>query len=154
MFSTPSKFIFLYSKEKPSLLHQGKTFPSTSRKPKPKLIRNLRQIQKISTLTQITSSNLHSLSKELCLNPSKLSLNNLFIDSTSKPKLVCTSTLNQHQRWLDIIFSLNSPISNLEFWYQLLCNSRSHNINYYDLSLAQVHSHKQENKTSTKDNKI
>ena len=98
MFSTPSKFIFLYSKEKPSLLHQGKTFPSTSRKPKPKLIRNLRQIQKISTLTQITSSNLHSLSKELYLNPIKLSLRNLIIDSTSKPKLVHTSTLNQHQR--------------------------------------------------------
>ena len=37
------EYFSFYDKENPCLPHQGKTFPSTPRKPKPKLIRNLRQ---------------------------------------------------------------------------------------------------------------
>jgi len=36
----------------------------------------------------------------------------------------------------------------------VLCNSGSSNINYYDLGLAEEHSHEQESKTSTRDNDI
>ena len=46
-------------------------------------------------MTQISSTNIHSSLKELHLNPSKFSLNDLIIDSASKAKLVYTSTLNQ-----------------------------------------------------------
>ena len=34
----------------------------------------------------------------------------------------------------------------------MLCNSKSSNIKYCDLRLAEAHSHKQENKTSIRDN--
>ena len=165
------KYFSFYVKENPCFPHQVNSFSSTVRKNLPFYTK-----EKPSLLHQGNpNQNLLEIWGKFNKSPHWLKLHqaifilyqkNFALIQASFPWTIwsffphLSQNLCAHLPWtnikdaLDIIFSLNSPISNLEFWYQLLCNSRSHNINYCDLSLVQAHSHKKENKTSTKDNKI
>ena len=78
---------------------------------------------------------------------------NFIVNQCSIPHMFCLSVSIS-------LYSLSLLSFHIFFIFEIfghcnvLCNSGSSNINYYNLGLVEEHSHEQESKTSTRDNNI
>lgn len=96
------------------------------------------------------------------ISPSEAGVNYFCANHPHSPQLPFFQVLGSKIcKWLWVFekfnefgFAPNKVVWLIWFGFFLLCNSRSSITNYYDLGLAEAHSHEQENKTSTQDNNI